>query len=115
VATYVRKFFLIHGEKLPDIRFLNLWTIRDRPISMANGVIDFHNMQQIEKLRAQLGDAECRRLGFIFDDEKGITALSTAGFGYLVFVEAAGVTSLPEAFAAGYQCAAEFHAQDEEI
>lgn len=75
---------------------------------MANGVIDFQNMQQIEKLRSTLGDGECRRLGFILDDN-GVTVLSTAGFGYLVFVEAAGVTSLPEAFAAGYQCAAEFH------
>jgi hypothetical protein len=76
---------------------------------MANGVIDFQNMQQIEKLRGALGDEECRRLGFLFDDDRGITTLSTAGFGYLIFVEAAGVTSLPEAFAAGYQCAAEFH------
>lgn len=83
---------------------------------MANGVIDFQNMQQIEKLRGLLGDKECRRLGFLFDDERGITALTTAGFGYLVFVEAAGVTSLPEAFAAGYQCAAEFHSvQSEEV
>lgn len=75
---------------------------------MANGVIDFQNMQQIEKLRGTLGDAECRRLGFLLDDEQGVTVLSTAGFGYLLFVEAAGVTSLPEAFAAGYQCAAQF-------
>ena len=81
---------------------------------MANGVIDFQNMQQIEKLRSALGDGECRRLGFILDD-KGVTVLSTAGLGYLLFVEAAGVDSLAEAFAAGYQCAAEFHSPDQEI
>ena len=65
-------------------------------------------MHQIEALRASLGDAECRRLGFLFEDERGVTTLSTAGFGHLIFVEAAGVTTLAEAFAAGYECAADF-------
>ncbi|OYW81709.1 MAG: hypothetical protein B7Z26_04660 [Asticcacaulis sp. 32-58-5] len=79
---------------------------------MATNVVDFHNMQPIERLCKTLGDDECRRLGFLLDDEHGITVLSTAGFGYLLFVEAAGVTSLAEAFSAGYQCAAEFHNAD---
>lgn len=102
------KKFSDRWGKVIDERILGLWTIHDKSVVMANSVIDFQNMQQIEKLRAQLGDRECRRLGFIVDDEKGVTALTIAGFGYLIFVEAAGVTSLPEAFAAGYQCAAEF-------
>ena len=71
--------------------------------------VDFENMRQIEQLRTRLGDAECRRLGFIFDDERGVTVLSTAGFGFLLYLETRGVTSVAEAFAAGYQCAAEFH------
>jgi hypothetical protein len=50
---------------------------------------------------------ECKRLGFIYEDEHAIMSLSVAGMGYLLFVKAAGVTSLAEAFAAGYQCAHE--------
>lgn len=76
---------------------------------MAASTVDFQNMHQIEALRTRLGDAECRRLGFIFDDERGVTVLSTAGFGFLLFVEATGVTSVAEGFAAGYQCAAQIH------
>jgi hypothetical protein len=34
-------------------------------------------------------------------------SLSSAGLGYLCFVKAAGTTGVAEAFAAGYQCAAE--------
>ena len=71
--------------------------------------VDFENMRQIQSLRTRLGDEECRRLGFIFDDERGVTVLSTAGFGYLLFCETQGMTSIAEAFANGYQCAAEFH------
>lgn len=76
--------------------------------------VDFQNLQQIETLRSQFGDAECRRLGFIFDDERGVTVLSAAGLGYLIYVEAAGVTSLPEALAAGFQCAADIYRFEDE-
>jgi hypothetical protein len=34
-------------------------------------------------------------------------SLSTAGLGYLLYVRARGITSLAEAFAAGYECAHE--------
>jgi hypothetical protein len=34
-------------------------------------------------------------------------SLSLAGMGYLISVKAAGITGVAEAFAAGYQCAAE--------
>ncbi|UDF04052.1 hypothetical protein [Asticcacaulis sp. AND118] len=71
-------------------------------------IIDFQNMQQIEALYRQLGDAECHRLGFVFQDERGVATLSTAGFGYLTFVVAAEVATVEEAFTAGYQCAIDF-------
>jgi hypothetical protein len=35
-------------------------------------------------------------------------SLSTSGLGYLLFVKAADIKKLAEAFAAGYQCAMEF-------
>ncbi len=76
---------------------------------MAASTIDFQNMHQIQALRSRLGDAESRRLGFIFDDERGVTVLTKAGFGFLIFVDTFGMTSMAEAFAGGYQCAAEFH------
>jgi hypothetical protein len=50
---------------------------------------------------------ECKRLGFVVEDGSKIISLSTAGMGYFVFVKAASVTSVAEAFAAGYQCASE--------
>jgi hypothetical protein len=78
-------------------------------------VIDFEHMGPIEKLQSQLGADECRRLGFVFDDERGVATLATAGFGYLLAVGAMGVTTLAEAFAAGYQCAAEHHTPELEI
>jgi len=79
---------------------------------MASKTVDFENMHQIEALIRRIGDAESRRFGFIFDDERGVTVLSTAGMGFLLFVQAAGVTSVAEAFAAGYQTCAEFDSGD---
>ena len=62
--------------------------------------------KQIEVLEKSLGGiGECQRLGFIFTDGQGVMSLSTAGLGYLLSVEARGITSLAEAFAAGYKCA----------
>jgi hypothetical protein len=56
----------------------------------------------------QIGSLDaCKRLGFVFEDERKVMSLSHAGMGYLLFVKAAGVTELAEAFAAGYQCACE--------
>jgi len=49
--------------------------------------------------------AECKRLGFVYEDEQGVLSLSFAGLGYLLLVRAQNVTSPAEAFAAGYQCA----------
>ncbi len=82
---------------------------------MGGQAIEFHNMSQIEALRRRLGDAECRRLGFIVDDEQSVTVLSTAGFGFLLYLAEDSTQSAAEAFAAGYQCAAEFHVPANEI
>jgi hypothetical protein len=47
----------------------------------------------------------CKRLGFVFEDERKVMSLSHAGMGYLLFVKASEVTDVAEAFATGYQCA----------
>lgn len=62
-----------------------------------------------------LGEVECRRLGFLFDDERGVATLTTAGLGYLIDILAGDVSTMAEAYAAGYQCAAEFHSRENEI
>lgn len=69
---------------------------------------DFETMPQIEMLEKEFGGLpECKRLGFIFEDEKGVMSLSMAGLGYLLYVKARSITSPAEAFAAGYECAHE--------
>lgn len=78
-------------------------------------VVDFQNMQQIQRLVDRLGEAECKRLGFLVDDDRGVATLTTAGMGYRIDIQAAGIRNLAEAYAAGYQCAAEFHSRENEI
>jgi hypothetical protein len=73
---------------------------------MSENTFDIESVRQIDALAKSLGGlAECKRLGFIFEDAQGIMSLSAAGLGYLLYVKARGITSLAEAFAAGYQCA----------
>ena len=74
--------------------------------------IAFENMHQIEALRQRLGDAECRRLGFIATDERGVDVITVAGFGFLIFQAYERSQTAAEIFAAGYQCAAEFYDPD---
>jgi hypothetical protein len=75
---------------------------------MSDNVFDIGTLRPLEALIRQLGGLdECKRLGFVCEDENRIMSLSTAGLGYLLFVKAAGITGVAEAFAAGYQCAAE--------
>jgi hypothetical protein len=75
---------------------------------MSDNVFDIATHRPLDALIKELGGLdECRRLGFVFEDENKIMSLSTAGMGYLCFVKAAGMTSVAEAFAAGYQCRAE--------
>jgi hypothetical protein len=77
--------------------------------AMSGNTFDIESVRQIEALADSLGGiAECRRLGFIFEDDRGVMSLSTAGLGYLLFVKAMEVSSTAEAFAAGYQCAKEY-------
>ena len=65
-------------------------------------VFDFHSLKHIDRLQELVGGLdECKRLGFIFIDEKGIQSISMAGMGYILYVVARDVTSLAEAFAAG--------------
>ena len=78
-------------------------------------VFDFQNMQQIQRLLDRLGEVECKRLGFLFDDDRGVATLTTAGLGFLIDIEAQGITTVAEAYAAGYQCAAEFHSRNAEV
>ena len=41
----------------------------------------------------------------VYEDERGIFSLSTAGLGLLIFVRARNTTGVADAIAAGYQCA----------
>jgi hypothetical protein len=78
---------------------------------MSDNVFDMATLRPLESLIRELGGLdECKRLGFVFEDENQIMSLSHAGMGYLCFVKAAGTTAVAEAFAAGYQCGAEEYA-----
>lgn len=73
---------------------------------MDSNTYDFETMRQIEILTKELGTiSECKRLGFVFEDDRSIIRLSVSGLGYLLFVNASEVKNPAEAFAAGYQCA----------
>jgi hypothetical protein len=77
---------------------------------MSENTFDIESVCQIEALSKDLGGiAECKRLGFVFTDEKGIMYLTVAGLGYLLYVKARDITSVAEAFASGYLCAVEEH------
>jgi hypothetical protein len=77
---------------------------------MSDNVFDMGTLRPLEALIRELGGLdECRRLGFVFEDENKIMSLSHAGMGYLCFVKAAGITGVAEAFASGYQCGADQH------
>jgi hypothetical protein len=69
---------------------------------MSDNVFDIGTLRPLEALIRQLGGLdECKRLGFVCEDENKIMSLSTAGLGYLLFVKAAGIPGVAEAFAAG--------------
>ena len=74
-----------------------------------SNVFDIESHRTVEALIRELGSvAKCKRLGFVFEDENKIMSLSAVGLGYLLFVKAAEVRSVAEAFAAGYECGAEY-------
>lgn len=81
---------------------------RDYDHRMSDNVFGIESARTLDGLARALGGiAECKRLGFAFEDENGVMRLSVAGMGYLLRVAAVDVTSLAEAFAAGYACAKE--------
>ncbi|EGF93824.1 hypothetical protein ABI_00560 [Asticcacaulis biprosthecium C19] len=71
-----------------------------------NNTFDIETGTTLNQLIKRLGGLhECQRLGFVFEDEKGVMSPSAAGFAYLMFVVARDITDPAEAFAAGYQAA----------
>ena len=75
---------------------------------MTENAFDIEHVRQIDALAESLGGlAECKRLGFVVADDQGVMGLTAAGLGYLLYVRARGITSLAEAFAAGYECASD--------
>ena len=84
----------------------NFYNNPESKITMTDNVFDFATMRTVEGLARHIGSIEeCKRLGFIHTDDKGVMGLSVAGLGYCIWVRARNVTSIAEAFAAGYQCA----------
>lgn len=79
---------------------------------MPDNVFDIETLRPLEALVKELGGLdECRRLGFVCEDENKVMSLSHAGMGYLCYVKAADITNRAEAFATGYQCAGEFYTE----
>lgn len=80
---------------------------------MSDNVFEIGTHRPLSALIRELGSVdEYKRLGFVFEDENKIMSLSHSGMGYLCFVKAADITSVAEAFASGYQCAADHYAED---
>lgn len=51
---------------------------------MSENTFDIQTIRQLEALSKSLGGlTECRRLGFVHEDDKGVLSLSSAGLGYL--------------------------------
>ncbi len=56
----------------------------------------------LNKLLDLFGEPECLRLGFLGKDDNATLFVSPKGLGYLLDVLAAELTSLHEAYSAGY-------------
>jgi hypothetical protein len=77
---------------------------------MSDNVFDIETLRPLEALSKLLGGFdECKRLGFVIEDDDKIMSLSHAGLGYLLFVKARDITDPAEAYAAGYQCAGAYY------
>jgi hypothetical protein len=71
-----------------------------------NNVFAFDHHHQVEKLIEVVGSLDqCKKLGFVVTDEQGILNLSAAGLGFLLYIVTGYASTLPEAFAAGWQAA----------
>ncbi len=88
----------------PNLTF-NEWDIIQ--LNMSQNTFEIETVRQVNLLIKELGLAECKRLGFIYENSQGIMSLSTSGLGYLLFIKGRGITRLEEAFAAGRECAFE--------
>src|SRR6266446_6191207 len=61
-------------------------------LSMSDNVFDFETLPSLEGLVKHLGGLdECKRLGFVFEDERKVMSLSHAGMGYLCSVRAMNI------------------------
>lgn len=73
-----------------------------------NNVFTFDHMRQIEKLVEAAGSLDkCKELSFIHVDEQGVQSLSPVGLGFLLYVATGHASTMAEAFAAGWQAAAD--------
>jgi hypothetical protein len=80
---------------------------------MAENAIDFETGRTLNGLVRRLGSLdECLRLGFVYQDEKGVMSPSAAGTAYLLYVVARDISDPAEAFAAGYEAAMELMAPE---
>ncbi len=62
--------------------------------------------QTLDALVRHLGSLDqCRRLGFVYEDDHGVMFPSAAGMAFLIVVVTGNVSDPAEAFAAGYQAA----------
>ena len=78
---------------------------------MAENAIDFETGRTLNALIRRLGGIdECLRLGFIYQDPNGVMSPSAAGMAYLMYVVARDISDPAEAFAAGYEAAADLMA-----
>ena len=65
---------------------------------------DEDHHRTIVQLISHIGNQEeCLRLGFLSRDDNATLHLSPAGMGYLIDVVAGDITTLPDAYAAGYK------------
>jgi len=59
---------------------------------MSKNTMDIETIRQIDELAKLVGGlAEAKRLGFNFEDEKGIMSLAPAGADYLLYVRTHGL------------------------
>jgi hypothetical protein len=53
-------------------------------LDVSENTLDIGTIRQIKTLSKSLGGLiECKRLGFVYEDDNGVLSLSSAGLGYL--------------------------------
>lgn len=75
---------------------------------MTQDILAFDHLRHLNTLKEIIdGLDKCKRLGFIHVDGQGVQSLSPVGLGFLLYIVAGDVKTLPEAFAAGWQAGTE--------